>query len=102
MSTTKHVTVTTTAAETELTIPAGANPASVVYVVNINAGAEDDVYFTVTGDGTTPPTAVAKADDTLVACLGMPAVPVELGQSRTVKVSAIVATTSTDIAIIAA
>jgi len=97
----KHVTVTTTAAETVLTIPEGESPASMAYVVNLNAGDDDDVYFTITGDGNTAPTATVKGDGTYVACKGNSAVPVVLGVSRTGKVSAIVGTTSTDIAIYA-
>ena len=87
----KHVTTSTTAQTVTLTNATGDAAIRNLIVVNVDAGATAAVYFTYATDSGTLPVAVAAADDTAVACAGLPAVPMQIGPATSVKVSVIAA-----------
>ena len=97
----KHVTTSTTAQTVTLTNAAGDPSIRHLIVINTDAGATAAVYFTYATGGTAPTTAVAAADDTAIACAGLPAVPVLVGPTHEVKVSVIAASGTPAVSILA-
>jgi len=101
MSRSEHLTLSTTAQSVTLTKGANDQPFNYVTVINNDGGTTADVYFTVTGGGVALPV-IALASDTMIACTGLPVVPVAITGNYQISLSLVASVGTPAVTVIAA